>query len=87
MWATVVGIGILCVWSTIGGSRSPSNRASLWVIRTRTGGEPCGGPCSWALSLVFSKRTDVMCIRDKVLLCESSGEYSDTQMTVCPIRR
>ena len=55
----VVGIGILYVWSTIGGSRSPSNRASLWVIRVKIGGEPCGDTWSGAVSLVFSKRTDV----------------------------
>ena len=27
---------------------------------------------------MFSKRTDVLCIKDKVLLCDSSGEYSET---------
>ena len=69
------GIGVLCVWSTIGGSRSPGNRTSLWVIRARWVASPavtCG------VSLVFLKRTDVLCIRDKVLLCESSDEYSET---------
>ena len=35
VWATVVGIGVLCLWFTIGGSRSPSNRASLWEFRAR----------------------------------------------------
>ena len=43
-----------------------------------TGGEPCGDTWSQAVSLVFSKRTDVLQIRDKVLLCASSGKYSET---------
>ena len=44
----------------------------------QTGGEPCGDTWSRAVSLAFSKRTDILCIGDKVLLCESSGEYSET---------
>ena len=60
VWVTVVGIGALYVWSTLGGSRSPSNRTSLWGIRARTGGEPCGDTWSQAVSLVFSTRTDVL---------------------------
>ena len=30
-WATMVGIGISLSWSTVGGSRSPSDLVSLWV--------------------------------------------------------
>ena len=33
VWATVVGIGISLVWSTVGGSRLPSDLVSVWVIR------------------------------------------------------
>ena len=32
-WAIVVGIGVLYLWFTVGGLRSPSNRVPLWVIR------------------------------------------------------
>ena len=35
----------------------------------QTGGEPCSDTWSRAVSQVFSKRTDVLCIGDKVLLC------------------
>ena len=45
------------------------------------GGEPCGDTWIRAVSLVFSKRTDVLCIGDKVLLCESSREYSETTIS------
>ena len=74
----------LYVWSTLGGSRSPGNHVSLWEIRARTGGEPCGDTWSQTVSLVFSTRTDVFEIRDKVLLCASSGEYSETAI-ICAI--
>ena len=75
----MVGIGIfVCMvhdrWRPrviVGGSR-------------QTGGGPCGGAWGWAVSLVFSKRTDVLCIRDKVWLCESSGEYSETGLYLDP---
>ena len=60
VWVTVVGIGVLCAWSMIGGSRSPGNHASLWGICARTGGDPCGDTWSQAVSLVFSTRTDML---------------------------
>ena len=31
----MVVIGVLYVWFTVGGLRSPSNRVPLWVIRAR----------------------------------------------------
>ena len=34
-WAIAVGIGVLYLWFTVGGLRSPSNRVPLWVIRAR----------------------------------------------------
>ena len=40
VWATVVGIGVLYAWFTVGGPRSPSNRAPLWVIRARSVANP-----------------------------------------------
>ena len=54
------GYVFLYVWFTLGGSKSPGNRVSLWGIRARTGGEPCGDTWSPAVSLVFSSRTDVL---------------------------
>ena len=48
-------------WSTLGGSKSPGNRVSLWEFAP--GGEPCGDTWSQAVSRVFSTRTDVLEIR------------------------
>ena len=31
----MVGIGVLYLWFTVGGLRSPGNRVPLWVIRAR----------------------------------------------------
>ena len=40
VWATVVGIGISCISSTVGGSRSPSNLTSLRATRARLVASP-----------------------------------------------
>ena len=74
VWATVVGIGVLCVCV----SRSPGNHALLWVIRARQVASHAVTRGVWQ-SLWCSRRGQTYCVLEiKLLLCESSGEYSNT---------
>ena len=60
------------LWSTVGGLRSPSNLVSLQAT-------PAGLVASPAVtgksiqSLAFLYRADLLCIWDKVVICDSSG--------------
>ena len=58
-WAILVGIGVLCVWFTVGGLRSHGNCVPLWMIRAKTGGEPYGDTRSRQSLLVLSWGVDV----------------------------
>ena len=40
VWATVVGIGVCVLWSTVGGSWSPSNHVSLQATHFRLVASP-----------------------------------------------
>ena len=44
-------------------------------VRANTGGEPCGGTERYSVCLVFLNEADVCVNCCKVLLCDSSGEY------------
>ena len=47
----------------------------------RTGGEPCGDTERYSVCLVFLYGADILCGVDKVMLCKSSGEYSETEIS------
>ena len=48
----------------------------------RTGGEPCCDREHYSVFLVFLDGADLLCLCDKVMLCESSSEYSETDIHV-----
>ena len=47
----------------------------------RTGGEPCGDREKYSVCLVFLNGADLLCDCHKVMLCKSSGEYSEADIT------
>ena len=47
----------------------------------RTGGEPCGDTKMYSVCLVFLNGADLLCDCHRVMLCKSSGEYSETDIT------
>ena len=48
----------------------------------RTGGEPCGDTEMYSVCLVFLNGADVLCDCHKVWLYKSSGDYSETDITL-----
>ena len=58
------------LWSTVGGSRLPSDLVLLRVTAK-----------SMSVSLVFLRGADVLLFWDKAMLCESSGEYPETHIS------
>ena len=54
------GIGVLFVWFTVGGLRSPSNRVPLWVIRARQVVNLAVTHGVGQSLLVFSRRANVL---------------------------
>ena len=46
----------------------------------RTGGEPCGDTERYSVCLVFLNGTDLFVYCHEVMLCKSSGEYSEADI-------
>ena len=63
------GIGVLYLWFTVGGLRSP--RASVGDSH-QTGSDPYCGTASWAVSLGVSWGVDMFIMCENII-CESSG--------------
>ena len=69
------------LWSTVGGSRLPSDLVLLRVTRAGLVASPAVTRKSMSVSLVFLKGADVLLFWDKAMLCESSGKYTETHIS------
>ena len=69
------------LWSTIGGSRLPSDLVLLWVIHAGLVASPAVTRKRYSVCLVFLNGADLLCDCHKVWLCKSSGEYSEADIT------
>ena len=50
-------------------------------VRANTGGEPCGDTERYSVCLVFLNGADVCANCCKVILCDSSGEYLNSDIS------
>ena len=74
-WTIVVGIGVLYVWFTVGGLRSPSNRVPLWVIRARQVANLTVTRGVGQSLLVFSRRAEVLWLCANVYYVNCPANY------------
>ena len=71
----MVGIGVLYVWFTVGGLRSPSNRVPLWVIRARQVANLTVTRGVGQSLLVFSRRAEVLWLCANVYYVNCPANY------------
>ena len=65
------------LWSTVSGSRLPSDLVLLWMTRAGLVASPAVTQKVIQSDLVFLNGADLLCDCHKVMLCKSSGKYSE----------